>query len=63
MIEKGDLIVVEIAMGRGPISLVLVNARISPILESHTDAGIIPILEGRVDSETVHVHMSMPTMV
>ena len=45
--KKGDLIVGKIIMGRGPISLVPVNA------------GIVPIPKSRVDTRTDHVHVSM----
>ena len=63
MTVKGELIVGEIGMGRGPISLVLVDIGIVPTPKSHTDAGTIPILESRVDIGTVHIHASIPIKV
>ena len=63
MIVKGELIVGEIGMGRGLISLVPVDTGIVPTLKSHANAGTIPIPESRVDIGTVHVHASIPIKV
>ena len=49
--EKGELIMGKIVIGRGPISLVLVNIRISHIHGSPVNVG------------TVHVHGNMQTGV
>ena len=45
MIEKGELIVGEINMGRGPINLVPVDVKTVRIRESPVDVRIVPILE------------------
>ena len=59
MIEKGELIVGEINMGRGPINLVPVDVKTVRIRESPVDVGIVPILESHVDTGTTHVHAVM----
>ena len=75
IIEKGELIVGEIDMGRGLISPVPIDTRtvhicrspvdpgIVPIPKSHDNVGAIPIPESRVDTGTVHAHVSMSTGV
>ena len=63
MTVKGELIVGEIGMGRGLISLVPVDTGIVPTLKSYTNAGTIPIPESRIDIGTVHVHASIPIKV
>jgi len=57
-IEKGDLILREIVMGRGPVSLVPVDVRIVHIYGSPIDAGIVHIHGNPVDAGTVHIHES-----
>ena len=57
-IEKGDLIVREIVMGRDPVSLVPVDVRIVHIQGSPIDAGIVHIHRNPVDAGTVHIHES-----
>ena len=57
-IEKGDLIVREIVMGRGPVSLVSIDVRIVHIHGSPIDAGIVHIHRNPVDAGTVHIHES-----
>ena len=58
-IEKGDLIVREIVMGRGPVSLVPVDVRIVHIHRSPIDARIVHIHGNPVDAGTVHIHESL----
>ena len=59
MIEKGELIVGEINLGRGAINLVPVDVKTVRIRESPVDVGIVPILESHVDTGTTHVHAVM----
>ena len=61
--KKGDLIVGEIVMGRGPISLVLVNVGIVHIHGSPVNTGTVHIHSSLVNVRTVHVHGSMQTGV
>ena len=56
--EKGDLIVGEIAMGRGPISLVPVDVKIVHIHGSLVNAKAIHIHRSPVDAGTIHIHGS-----
>ena len=48
MNEKGELIVGETDTGQSPISPVLVDPKIVPILESHVDTGTVPIPESLI---------------
>ena len=63
MTEKGELIVGEIDMGQGPISLVPFDAEPIHIHGSPVDIRIAPIPKSRVDIGTIHVHASMLTGV
>ena len=63
MNEKGELIVGETDTGQSPISPVLVDPRIVPILESHVDTGTVPIPESLIQTGTVRIHKSMSTRV
>ena len=63
MTEKGKLIVGEINMGRGPISLVPVDIETVCGHGSPVDIETIPILESHVDTGTVHANVSMLTGV
>ena len=63
MTEKGKLIVGEINMGRGPISLVPVDIGTVCGHGSPVDIETIPILESHVDTGTVHANVSMLTGV
>ena len=62
-IEKGDLIVREIVMGRGPVSLVPVDVRIVHIHGSPIDAGIVHIHGNPIGTGTIQVHKSMQTEI
>ena len=57
--EKGDLIMGKIVMGRGPISLVLVNIGIAHIHENPVDTETVHIHRSPVNVGTVHVHGNM----
>ena len=61
--EKGDLIMGKIVMGRGPISLVLVNIRIAHIHGNPVDTKTVHIHGSPVNVGTVHVHGNMQTGV
>ena len=63
MTEKGELIVGEIDIGWGLISLVLVDVGTIHIHRSPVDAGTVPIPESRINTGTVHAYVSMPTKV
>ena len=63
MNEKGKLIVGEINIRRGPISLVPVDIRTVCVHGSPVNIETVPIPESHVDTGTIHANVSMLTRV
>ena len=63
MTKKGEWIVGEINMGRGPISPIPVVVWTVHVHKSPVDTETVPIPESRVNTRIVHAHTCMPTGV
>ena len=63
IIEKGDLIMGKIIMGRGLVGLVPIDIEIVCIHGNPVDIGTVHIHGNPVNVGTIHVHRSMQTGV